>query len=1481
MVFMDSRRSPAGRIAFVLLLVVLAAPAAFAGSNAGFTVTIKSPAVTALVNPSIGQAVDIVIEAQNTLKAKGTLIKAHYDARYFSFEGFTAGALIRGLVSLPGTPVLGSDGMTTTEEGGTQLGGTPAKGTGVLGTMSFKLLAAPPPEGTSISIIQVVVNASSADGDTVTHAPGTFGIKASTRLANVVFNFEVARSHNAATITWDSRFPGLNDTVAYRVATDTTWKYAHNPLLNRFSSQVRAALKTLSLAGVDLATVDDQTIETILKSPLSLPASLLASIRQASELVRTGRHLVRLDSLTADMRYVYRARSIDLQDRPAAAFIDSFRTRLAPDLRPAVALGLDLQTTLTSAALRWLTQRLSDTQYTIVKVPGDSLVAEGTTDSSGVNVHLVTLEDLQPNTEYRATLRSRLLGVESLVSEGLLSETQAVVTINAPFHTKRLALPLFMLAPPTKILSSESAVIGFRLNQIAGAVVDYGLFGTRTNPASATADTQLYQWRAEAGELLYEHTMTITHLDPATRYRYKITVVTPEGDTLTTDPRGNEQWSRDLQFTTSAVGDTLPPVVVEGPQVIARDRVAVIRWNTDVETTGRILFGTQGAQGTLGTPDEFEIVDLTARGTPRMAQRHVVTITGLVRGTQYGYRLESTAANGKSVFFDPTGSRGAGKLARVQQPPGGAGSFVTSNDVDTQYPVILSGPTITSTTHNQAVVEWTTDEPANSEVQFGAGSLSESSTSGDNEMKHKLVIGNLDPNSSYSYQAGSTDASGNGATRSNQAVFATDPEIDLTAPVITVAPHVIYKNDQAATLQWTTDENATGQVEFGTTSSLGFIRTLPTTDKVHEVTLTNLSANTTYHYKASSTDLSSNGPTASAVLTFATDAAADLTAPAVSAITTAPADSSVIIHWKTNELADSFVKFGTSSSLLDFNVGSVEDVLEHEIVLTNLMPGTTYHFQVGSVDRANNGPTESAVQNFATLVGADQTAPSAPTGLAGTPGSGQVTLKWSRSTDLDLAGYNLYRRTGTAAFAPVATNLADTTYIDMGLSDGTAYEYRLTAIDRVPNESAGVTETATPTASAAPSAPSGLTRTGANHLQPTLVFSNGTPFATGAGLTYTLQVSTQSDFSDVTASVSDLAQGAENPGTGKTAWTLTRDLAEGGTYYWRVRAVEGLVSGPFSATQQFVAQAAPSLVGDFNDSKKVDFTDFFLFVDHFGQVATDAAYDAAFDLSLNSKIDFADFFLFVDNFGKTATGKPWVTAARIDEKAIVSLEAKGGTRAEDHLVTVRVWAEQVEELKAFGLVVGYDPQALEFQDAVPGPGHLLSSRGGQAPLFRVMASNPGELVIGNAITAGDPISGHGPLAELRFRVVGSPSDARFDLTEVALASSGTQVRRVAQLRSARLQPSTYLLGANFPNPFNPSTSIDYALPQAGPVELGVYDVLGQKVRTLVERPDHPAGFYTVTWDGRDQAGQEVATGAYLYRLRAAGHTQTAKMTLLK
>jgi flagellar hook assembly protein FlgD len=93
-------------------------------------------------------------------------------------------------------------------------------------------------------------------------------------------------------------------------------------------------------------------------------------------------------------------------------------------------------------------------------------------------------------------------------------------------------------------------------------------------------------------------------------------------------------------------------------------------------------------------------------------------------------------------------------------------------------------------------------------------------------------------------------------------------------------------------------------------------------------------------------------------------------------------------------------------------------------------------------------------------------------------------------------------------------------------------------------------------------------------------------------------------------------------------------------------------------------------------------------------------------------------------------------------------------------------------------------------------------------------------------------------------------------------------------------PERYELGQNYPNPFNPKTTISYALPEDAYVDIGIYNVAGQKVRTLVSE-EQDAGYKKVIWDSRDDSGKAVTSGVYIYRMKAGVFKETKRLVLLK
>ena len=110
--------------------------------------------------------------------------------------------------------------------------------------------------------------------------------------------------------------------------------------------------------------------------------------------------------------------------------------------------------------------------------------------------------------------------------------------------------------------------------------------------------------------------------------------------------------------------------------------------------------------------------------------------------------------------------------------------------------------------------------------------------------------------------------------------------------------------------------------------------------------------------------------------------------------------------------------------------------------------------------------------------------------------------------------------------------------------------------------------------------------------------------------------------------------------------------------------------------------------------------------------------------------------------------------------------------------------------------------------------------------------------------------------------------------------AGTEEYMRQHTNGIPLTPVEYSLEQNFPNPFNPSTEIRYSLSHSGMVRMDVVNVLGQKVKTLVQL-EQPIGHYQVTWDGTTDAGTAVSSGVYFYRLTTEGFSSVRRLVLIR
>ncbi|MCH8928313.1 MAG: T9SS type A sorting domain-containing protein [Candidatus Marinimicrobia bacterium] len=93
-------------------------------------------------------------------------------------------------------------------------------------------------------------------------------------------------------------------------------------------------------------------------------------------------------------------------------------------------------------------------------------------------------------------------------------------------------------------------------------------------------------------------------------------------------------------------------------------------------------------------------------------------------------------------------------------------------------------------------------------------------------------------------------------------------------------------------------------------------------------------------------------------------------------------------------------------------------------------------------------------------------------------------------------------------------------------------------------------------------------------------------------------------------------------------------------------------------------------------------------------------------------------------------------------------------------------------------------------------------------------------------------------------------------------------------------PETYAISANYPNPFNPTTEINYQVPENANVKIVIFNLLGQKVATLVD-DELVAGFHSTQFNGLTDRGRPLSSGIYFYRMTTGGFSKTQKMMFLK
>ena len=327
------------------------------------------------------------------------------------------------------------------------------------------------------------------------------------------------------------------------------------------------------------------------------------------------------------------------------------------------------------------------------------------------------------------------------------------------------------------------------------------------------------------------------------------------------------------------------------------------------------------------------------------------------------------------------------------------------------------------------------------------------------------------------------------------------------------------------------------------------------------------------------------------------------------------------------------------------------------------------------------------------------------------------------------------------------------------------------------------------------------------------------------------------------------------------------------------------------------------LLGDFNCDGVIDFEDLGIFT--FGWINEDLTVDigpgedgtSAPDIMPipDGVINIRDLIVFSHMWDWYYASGPGGATMRAGAAADIPSAPEAGTVmrpvvSEDALqpgqeVRVDVWVDDVEDLIAAHAVLTFDPEDCDVVRVEKGS--LLNENGGYVIFMTpVIGEEKGSVAINTSCVDGSPlgVSGSGSIATVVLRTTGkrgvvlSIEDCQLrDVDNRAIPVSARGVAVGLGTGSTAHGPG---LVRNYPNPGNPITEIEFEVTKGAHVILNIYNVLGQRVRTLVDER-RPAGIHVVAWDARDDDGHTLPTGVYVYGIEVDGVREMKKLLVLK
>lgn len=724
--------------------------------------------------------------------------------------------------------------------------------------------------------------------------------------------------------------------------------------------------------------------------------------------------------------------------------------------------------------------------------PSTPPVTASTTTTTTVPDTTSTAPSTQTTTNTSTTVGSTTITTQATPSTIVPTETPTTTTVTVPtvVTVSDTIPPVISGISSASVLPTEATVV-WTTDELA---VSHFRYGTTTNYGSIVT-------LGTTGLLV--HAATMLNLSSNTTYHYCIDA---------TDLFGNSVESCGHQFTTAAAAvqiDTIPPTIFSVTVAPITTTSATVSWTTNEIADGEVEFGTTASYGSIAEANtNYALADSTV-------------LNNLYPDTLYHYRVHSHDESGNSayspdeVFTTVALAPTTAPTTTVTVPNTSTTTSTTTTPAPAGTPsiatptLVISAIEVSPVTTTSAIINWTTDIPGTSQVQYGNSDALGSQTLPNNTLttNHSVTITNLIPNTNYIFRVQSQPLGATVATVSALHEFNT-----LSEPVFVSTPAVITSlsssavTTNASTINWATNTATTGQIEYGITTGYGQVNILSVAAANHSVSLADLAPDTTYHFRVKAINTTGD-ITYSGDQTFTTllglTVSPSITSPTSTPITSAPSVSipePVAAPQATTTLAIS--SHDTTSATLSWNAvtadsdaGMFYDVRYSTAPITGtnwnaatsvqttritygdlvpngtmrnylvagLTPSTTYYFAIKAKYEASDWSTISntvsttlATQHVSTHTStASQEAVvlpiSHPIVLNATGLDSQIVLNWNNSKESNFVRTIIVRTIGGYAANPadglVIYEGDGGTFTDTVLTNGTMYYYTFYSYD--------------------------------------------------------------------------------------------------------------------------------------------------------------------------------------------------------------------------------------------------------------------------------------------------------------------------------------------------------------------------------------------------------------------------------------------------